>query len=149
MHLDVRGLLLLPKSQPAQEVEESADLLRCQVVHVVQGSLCQTEYSLKNKNACTNTSVAYFMLNFQGGTDTPLLHLTDCYRSYSGRMNYWTASGSNKGTQRSPIYLNKHSIKSHFWGLFCYQATEQFQSHVHLTPNTAAHVGYQRAHHFL
>lgn len=66
MHLDVRGLLLLPKGQPAQEVEESADLLRCQVVHVVQGSLYQTEYSVKNKKACTNTLVAYFMLNFQG-----------------------------------------------------------------------------------
>lgn len=40
-YLDVGGLLLLllPEGQLAQEVEESADLLRRQAVHVVQGSL--------------------------------------------------------------------------------------------------------------
>lgn len=63
VHLDVRGLLLLPKGQPAQEVEESADLLRCQVVHVVQGSLCQTDHSVKNKNARTNTLIPLYRIS--------------------------------------------------------------------------------------
>lgn len=48
VHLDVRSLLLLPKCQSAQKVEESADLLGCEVVHVVQDSLCQTLCSVKN-----------------------------------------------------------------------------------------------------
>lgn len=41
-HLDVRPLLLWPKGQSAQEVEESADLLGCEVVHVVQDPLYRT-----------------------------------------------------------------------------------------------------------
>lgn len=45
MHLDVRTLLLLPKGQPAQEMEESADLLRHEVVQVVQDSLYQKQQS--------------------------------------------------------------------------------------------------------
>lgn len=49
VHLDVRSLLLLPKGQPAQKVEESADLLGCEVVHVVQDSLCQISHSVKNQ----------------------------------------------------------------------------------------------------
>lgn len=40
-HLDVRPLPLLPKGQSAQKVEESADLLKCEVVHVVQNPLHQ------------------------------------------------------------------------------------------------------------
>lgn len=40
-NLDVRALLLRTEGQPAEEVEESADLLQCQVVHVVQNSLHQ------------------------------------------------------------------------------------------------------------
>lgn len=40
-HLDVRSLPLLSKGQSAQKVEKSADLLKCEVVHVVQNSLHQ------------------------------------------------------------------------------------------------------------
>lgn len=39
VNLDVRPLLLWTKGQSAKEVEESADLLKRQVVHVVQNSL--------------------------------------------------------------------------------------------------------------
>lgn len=39
VNLDVRALLLRTEGQPAEEVEESADLLQSQVVHVVQNSL--------------------------------------------------------------------------------------------------------------
>lgn len=35
VYLDVRSLLLMPKGQAAQEVEESTDLLGCEVVHVI------------------------------------------------------------------------------------------------------------------
>lgn len=41
LNLDVRPLLLLPEGQSAEEVEEFADLLKCQIVHVVQTSLHQ------------------------------------------------------------------------------------------------------------
>lgn len=41
VNLDVRALLLWTEGQSAEEVEESADLLKCQVVHVVQNSLHQ------------------------------------------------------------------------------------------------------------
>lgn len=41
VNLDVRALLLRTEGQPAEEVEESADLLQSQVVHVVQNSLHQ------------------------------------------------------------------------------------------------------------
>lgn len=41
VNLDVRPLLLWTEGQSAEEVEESADLLKCQVVHVVQNSLHQ------------------------------------------------------------------------------------------------------------
>lgn len=47
-YLDVTSLLLLPEGQSAKKVEESADLLGCEVVHVVQDSLCQTLCSVKN-----------------------------------------------------------------------------------------------------
>ena len=43
MHLNVRSLLLLPKSQSAKEVEESANLLWREVVHIVQNSLYQIQ----------------------------------------------------------------------------------------------------------
>lgn len=48
VHLDVRSLLLLPKGQSAQKVEESANLLGCEVVHIIQDSLCQILSSVKN-----------------------------------------------------------------------------------------------------
>lgn len=41
LNLDVRPLLLLTEGQSAEEVEEFADLLKCQIVHVVQTSLHQ------------------------------------------------------------------------------------------------------------
>lgn len=41
LNLNVRPLLLLTKGQSAEEVEEFADLLKCQIVHVVQTSLHQ------------------------------------------------------------------------------------------------------------
>lgn len=41
-HLDLRSLLLLPKCQSAQKVEESSDLLWCEIVQVVQDPLSQT-----------------------------------------------------------------------------------------------------------
>lgn len=44
------GLLLLPKGQLAQEVEESADLMRGQAVHVVQGSLRPTSHTAAASN---------------------------------------------------------------------------------------------------
>lgn len=50
VHLDVRALLLVPKGQSAQKVEESADLLGCEVVHVVQDSLHQISCSVKNSS---------------------------------------------------------------------------------------------------
>ncbi len=50
VHLDVRCLLLLPKGKSAQKVEESADLLGCEVVHVVQDSLNQIQRSAKNSS---------------------------------------------------------------------------------------------------
>lgn len=48
VHLDVRSLLLLPKGQSAEEVEESADLLGCEIVHVVQDSLNKISCSVRN-----------------------------------------------------------------------------------------------------
>lgn len=39
LHLNVSSLLLLPKGQSAQKVEDSADLMGREVVHVVQDSL--------------------------------------------------------------------------------------------------------------
>lgn len=48
VHLDVRSLLLLPKCQSAEEVEESANLLGCEIVHVVQGSLNKIFCSVRN-----------------------------------------------------------------------------------------------------
>lgn len=50
VNLDVRALLLLTEGQSAEEVEESADLLKCQVVHVVQNPLRQMSL---NKTAAT------------------------------------------------------------------------------------------------
>lgn len=46
VNLDVRALLLWTEGQPAEEVEESADLLKSQVVHVVQNSLHQVLVNL-------------------------------------------------------------------------------------------------------
>lgn len=55
VHLDVRSLLLLTKGQPAQKVEQSADLLGCEVVHVVQDSLYHIVCFVKNTNGVTTT----------------------------------------------------------------------------------------------
>ena len=41
LHLNVSSLLVLPKGQFAQKVEDSADLMGREVVHVVQDSLHQ------------------------------------------------------------------------------------------------------------
>lgn len=41
LNLDVRPLLLLTEGQSAEEVEEFADLLKGQIVHVVQTPLHQ------------------------------------------------------------------------------------------------------------
>lgn len=73
MHLDVRSLLLLPKGQSAQKMEESADLLGCEVVHVVQDSLYQISGSVKNAtknngktiNLC-NTTIRHYQQHTAG-----------------------------------------------------------------------------------
>lgn len=48
-HLDVRSLLLLTKGQGAQKVEQSADLLGCEIVHVVQYSLANIKQDAQLK----------------------------------------------------------------------------------------------------
>lgn len=57
VNLDVRALLLLTEGQSAEEVEESADLLKCQVVHVVQNPLRQMSL---NKTAATARTHVYY-----------------------------------------------------------------------------------------
>lgn len=75
VHLDVRPLLLLPEGQSAQDVEESADLLWCEVVHVVQDSLYQVLCSVENSTKHNETN--------------PLQEYTrDCHLHAAGRYIY-------------------------------------------------------------
>lgn len=59
LNLDVRPLLLLPEGQSAEEVEEFADLLKCQIVHVVQTSLHQMSV---NQTEGTAQEYIYYLM---------------------------------------------------------------------------------------
>lgn len=54
LHLDIRSLMLLPEGKSTQEVEKPADLLGCEVVHVVQDPLCQTVCRVEAKQIQKN-----------------------------------------------------------------------------------------------
>lgn len=59
LNLDVRPLLLLTEGQSAEEVEEFADLLKCQIVHVVQTSLHQMSV---NQTVGTAREYLYYLI---------------------------------------------------------------------------------------
>lgn len=95
-YLDVRPLLLWPKGQLAQEVEESADLLGCEVVHVVQGSLYRTyRAQLKTQPSAMETQAL--------SEDVPALTFTKtAYRAISEGFSVTRPHSSSRAMSTSP-----------------------------------------------